>query len=147
MELFHPQSQIVQKLLYQDSGSLFTDPLQGLEWPIYAQYLPEGEAVKDNAAAVLDSTGVVLARLSGSRRNLESFGIQVITRGFDKRTSFLKAHRLCKILEVTTRVQVTLDGITYTVDDFKQTSPVASIGEDQRRRSKHTVNFLVMFIA
>lgn len=139
-------SDIIASLMTQPSGSQFSDPVVKLAWPVYISELPDGQGVPNEAAAIYDTHGRILARFLASGNVVQDYGIQVKIRATNYRDGYIRLGQLAKFFSTVKHQTVTIASVSYVVDTIMQTSPVISIGQDERRRAMLTVNFMLSLI-
>lgn len=141
-DLAHSPAMILQKILVMPSDALFSDPPTPLPCPLYITTLPDDP---DLAACVYDTEGVMIARLLASGNELQKFGIQLRMRKRDYQSGFQTMQLAANQISTVKNQDVVLNSHTYRVQSIMQTSPVLSIGQDQKRRDEFTLN-LLMFL-
>lgn len=141
-------SDVLKAFLIASSGALFSDPVvtPGQPWPLYVSSLPDGAGIPDDVAAVYDTEGIIPHRLLASGTNAQKFGLQLKARSLNPPDSFNLLDATAVTLSKLKRPVVAVGSTNFTVDTVIQTSPVLSIGQDERRRALHTVNFYLMLI-
>ena len=127
--------------------AIFTDPSLGLDFPVFVSFLPDGDDVKDNAAAVYDTKGIKDGRLMNG---IPAFfhGIQVTVRsrtyeaGWDKAAAIESAFQT--IDQATTILVGGSGGSSYQLANLSQTTPVLRMGQEEgtKRRNLFAINFL-----
>ena len=139
------QAEIIQTLLTQASGSLFSNP-PSVPWPLYIGYMPDtDDGAEDSVGALYDTAGTKIGRLLASGKPLFKYGLQLKVRAFDYSTGVALVRAAALQLSQTKMQSVVVSGHTYVIDTVIQTSSVLSMGKDMRRRSLVSCNFLVMF--
>lgn len=139
--LTHPPSRIVHQLLLDQA--LGTDPADDAAWPIFYGLLPESP---DNALATFDTSGVSAGKEMIGGRVVEGHGIQILARGLG--SPWAKLQAIATTLDGLTRVSVTLESSTYSIQAFARRSNVMDLGmeDDASRRRLCSVNFTVTLI-
>lgn len=136
---------ILETLLTEGSGALFSDPTSNPtgEWPLFVSALPDGPGVPNDVGCLYDTAGVTLASLLASGFNVGKFGVQLKTRATVSSDSFSIIESARMFLSKINRRQIAVGSTNFTVDTVRQTSPVLSVGQDERRRAMHTLNLYV----
>lgn len=135
-------AEILQGYLTAQSGATFTQP-SGSLWPLFVSAMPDQP---DDAGSIYDTTGVIYSRLLASGFVIESYGIQLKVRSLIYRDAYRLASETADTLSKVSRTIVNLGGNMYTIDTVRKTSPVLSMGQDEKRRALCSVNFLLMLI-
>lgn len=133
---------IIAKWL-QDEG-LFTDPSDGLDWPVFIGSMPDGRNVDHNCAAVYDTSGVKDGRLMVGE-GIYHPGIQVKIRSASYADGWDKAMSVENSAESVRGDSVTVGVVTYTLSNISQTGTINPLGEEkgQKRRYLFTLNFVL----
>lgn len=142
LPILNSPAAIMAALIYQPSGAIFTDPLLNLPWPIYVNSMPD---VVDDCAQVNDVTGIMDKRtLNG--QEICDYGIQIFGRSTNVGLIYTKLATLTRQFQDVKRFQITVDGNVYKIDTIKRTANIIRLGDDERRRSMVSVNFLLGLI-
>lgn len=137
-------AEILASLLIE--GAFFNEfDLPG-PWPICTSAMPDGAAGPDQCGTVYDTSGEITARLMAGGKNLVKFGVQLKTRSTDYNVAYSKLSAVTLFLETVLMRAITVDGNLYTINGIVQSSPVISMGQDERRRALCSVNLLLMLI-
>lgn len=139
-------AEIIRGLLTGSSGSYFTDPDSHLAWPLFVAALPDQP---DNAGCLYDTAGVIQTRLLASGYYVQTYGLQLKVRGL-KYSGNSGVYPLISVvrdfMRAVNRTPVIVGTNSYKVDTVNLSSPVASLGQDEKRRAMCSVNFLVHLI-
>lgn len=145
--MLNTPAEIAATLLFTmlDAGNhiLFTDPVgnPGQAWPVFVSSMPDAP---NSAGAVYDTEGMVHTRLLTSGLNLISYGIQIKTRALSYPESYAKCWAAVKLFEsVKYGTTVAVGENVYQLDTIRQMSTVLSLGQDNGRRTMHSVNVLL----
>lgn len=118
-------------------------------WPVTVGNEPD-DGTTTNVATAYDTSGQSLARALDASLGVYVFryGVQLRFRSSDRPTGWTKAEAVASALAVvrgrSTTDQVTISGTTYTLLNVQQQAPPLFLGHDgPKRRSLHTVNFLL----
>jgi len=143
----HTPAQILQAYLVSNDVDLFKKPKSQVRWPLYANSLPDGVNVEDDAGAVYDTVGTKDGRDMDSGESYWHHGIQVRVRSKVFTAGLLKAKEVVDEFATVALAEIKLDQTTYEIGAITQTSDVLPLAggeaEALRRRSEFTVNFLV----
>lgn len=136
----------MRAILTQPSGSVFTMPEAGAAWPVYVSFMPDGTGVKNDIAAIYDTEGMVTHRLLASKKNIESYGLQIKTRSYEYRDGYRLLSEQATNLSKISRFIVFVESTQYIIDTVKQTSPIIPMPQDEERRSFFVLNVLLSLI-
>ena len=144
-------AQIIQALLTTGTSALFSLPALNQAWPLYVSSMPDGTGSVDECGVTEDTSGVQHGRLLASGKTLESFGVQIRTRssgsaypdGMNRLNAVATQLDSTKSRYVTVTTAAGGSGNSYKIDTIRRTSPVLSLGEDQKRRGLFSLNLLV----
>ena len=143
--MIHSPAQILAILLTQDSGAPFTDPTLQLPWSLFVSVLPDEEGRRDDIGAVFDTTGIVTLRMM-SGNDCPRYGVQLRARALSYPEVFRKLGEAWARLRDVHRQAVEVDGTTYTIDTITRTSPIISMGQDDKRRANASLNVTLSLI-
>lgn len=131
---------------YLRTEGIFTDPADGDTWPLYVSALPDGEAVKDNAAAVMGGAPRMDNRRLVDGDVHRAYGVQILLRCLgDYNAGWEKIVAAAECLEAANEETVTIDESEYTIDSYAPVSGPMSIGSepDTPRRAMFSYNALL----
>jgi hypothetical protein len=137
-------AKILKEYLVQNDIEDMTDPADGLAWPLYVGYMPDGSKVKTDVASVYDTPGIKDGReMSGEVA--EFYGIQIKVRSRDYVEGFKKIQSLAASTEQIFRAPVTVDGDNYLLQNVSRQGPVIPLGVEKGTggRRLFTINLLL----
>lgn len=148
IQLVNSPAEIARALLTIPSFSYFTDPNAKQSWPLFVAAFPDQP---DRAGVIMDTHGMIQGNLKSSGFVIQSYGLQLKVRGGENNYSgtngvypLIEATRL--YLSKVRRVPVMVGFNQYIIDAVKLTSPVVSMGQDEKRRPTCSANFLLHLI-
>jgi hypothetical protein len=146
IQLVNSPAEIARALLTVPSSSYFTDPNAKLSWPLFVAAFPDQP---DNGGCVMDTHGMIQGNLKASGFVIQSHGLQLKVRGLNYSGTngvypLTEAVRL--FLSKVRRQPVMVGSNPYVIDAVKLTSPVVSMGQDEKRRATCSANFLLHLI-
>lgn len=116
--------------------------VEGAAWPGYLANKPEDP---DDVVVFYDTNGTMEKREQRTGYRVEHPGLQILVRCGTYRTGYRKAQALGELLDTLHNATVTIEEVTYKIKAVQRTTPVVSIGKDDRRREVFTLNALVTF--
>lgn len=130
------------------NADIGTVPSAGGEWPIYETRLPDGQNVKSDVMAVIDTAGDKKARLMNGEV-ITDRGIQVLIRSAVFKTGWVKAELIARFLDIIGSTDVIVDSETYTINACRRTSDIVNMGQEPNDQERHmlSINYLVSFKA
>lgn len=136
---------IILSRLLIDTLSIFSDPTDLENWPLFVKNLPDGREVKSNAASVIDTTGVLDGRIMSTGKVIEHLGIQFLIRSIDYSVGFSKGEEIKTAMELVRNTTVTIDTVPYIVLNVRRTTSLVPIQTEDgtKRRALFTLNFLI----
>lgn len=123
-----------------DTLGIFTDPTDGLDWPLYVSSLPDGP---NQAAAIYDSPGVLDGRLMAGK-TIEHRGIQFILRFIGYSAGYSKGEALKVAMDDIKNTLVVVDTQPYKVLSVSRATGLIPIvvEEGTKRRREYSINFM-----
>ena len=133
-------SEIVWKYAV-DTANLFTNPADDDDWPLFVGMMPDGNDVANECGAVYNTAGFVEGKNMRSEID-QHFGIQMRVRSFSESDGYDEIVAVEKDFKDVHNQEVTFtSGETWNINNFYQTSPIISLGVDDRRRFNFTLNY------
>jgi len=133
-------SEIVWKYMV-DLANLFTNPADDDDWPLFVGMMPDGNDVANECGAVYNTAGYVEGKNMRSEID-QHFGIQVRVRSFSESDGYDQMVAVEKgLIDVYNQDVTFTSGETWKINNFYQTSPIISLGVDDRRRFNFTLNY------
>ena len=133
-------SEIVWKYAV-DITDLFTNPSDDAVWPLFVGMMPDGNDVANECGAVYNTAGYVEGKNMRSEID-QHFGIQIRVRSFSESDGYDQMVSVEKDFRDVHNQDVTFtSGETWRINNFYQTSPIISLGVDDRRRFNFTLNY------
>jgi len=130
---------------YLEAQGTFTDPSDGLSWPLYTNHEPDSTTVLDNVGTIFDTVGIKDGRLL-SGLNVFHYGIQIRIRSRSFGDGWTKAEAVADLLDSVNGASVTMSSsVSFSLTNVSQTSPILPLGleEGSKRLSLFVINFMV----
>jgi len=110
-------------------------------WPLFVGMMPDGNDVANECGAVYNTAGYVEGKNMRSEID-QHFGIQIRVRSFSESDGYDQMVSVEKDFKDVHNQDVTFtSGETWKINNFYQTSPIISLGVDDRRRFNFTLNY------
>jgi len=121
-----------------------TDPSDKDDWPLYISHLPDGTAIKTDAGAIYDTTGIQDIR-SMNGKVPEHPGIQIRIRSSNYETGYAKIEDIARDLDDVFNASIEIDSAEYEIQNISRTSPIVSMGVESgtKRRFHFSVNYIL----
>jgi len=119
-----------------------TDPSDKGDWPIYKSHLPDGDNIKTNAGAIYDTSGIQDMR-SMNGKVPEHPGIQIRIRSNNHDTAYTKIEDIARALDDVFNALITIGTVDYEIQNVSRTSPIVSLGVDEKRRFHFVINYIL----
>ncbi|MHA1344986.1 MAG: phage tail terminator protein [Candidatus Heimdallarchaeaceae archaeon] len=139
----HSPAYIIYKYLVAEG--LVTVPTAGDDWPMFVGNLPDGNDVKNNATACLDTTPVKDGRVMEGETIFHE-GCEILLRSVDYNPGWAKMKALKDALDAVNRNTITILTKTYRLDSITLATGITSLGQEEnspKRREMFSLNFLV----
>jgi hypothetical protein len=127
-----------------DGLAIVTDPSDQGSWPAFVGFLPDDKQSKGlkDAVGVMDSPGLKEAKtMLGSM--IVKYGVQITVRAKSYQEGWVKAEAIAVALDAVFRAEITNGDDTYMLHNISRTGPVSSIGRDEQRLNRFTINLLL----
>lgn len=126
---------------------LGTRPSTAGVWPIYAEYLPDGEGVPDNLICVYGSKPKMQGRIQATGEMQLHFGIQILLRVLNPSAGKTLMNTIQQDLDTffnNTQVTHPISTHVYLIHAFTRTTGVLSLGKESpnSQRSLFSINAL-----
>jgi hypothetical protein len=133
-----------QCIIDNEIGSM-TSPDEGDSWPLFLNYLPDGDDVETNCGAIYDTAGLnELRSMNGDIP--EHPGVQIRIRSNDCDIAYAKIEDITRDLDKIVNASVSLGDNQYQIQNASRTSPIIPLGIEigtTKRRFSFTVNYLL----
>jgi hypothetical protein len=140
-DLQHAVHDVIQQL-FIDLG-LGEDPATAVSWPVFA---PEEPDSPDNLLRVRQTTGVEKGHSALTGEVFLHYGFQVLVRHQDDTQGSKKARGISNFMnQHVDHVSLTLDGVTYCVDEITTSGDIIYLGTQHPENRLHlfTINATV----
>lgn len=143
----HTPARIVKQILLDLGASNEIDQTTTSDWPTYVDYEPEfgPESAQHtaNQVAVLTTTPVADGYLQFNGRQVQSMGIQVITRTKRSDASYTKMAQIINALVAYSQETLTIDLVQYLVHSIRLVSGPVMLGRNDFNFHRHSSNLLI----
>lgn len=128
-------ARVIRQLL----GDLNHGSLSNGTWPIFVGFLPNSP---DNALCVYDTAGVMDGRVMRSGERVEHPGVQIRVRALDYLAARTKAIDIATALDAQIRTEITVDALTYRINNISRAGAILPVGVEETDRQRHhfTIN-------
>jgi len=137
-----PSSVMAQYLI--STLGIFNATSPAAEWSLYQAFLPDGDVVKDDVAAIFDTTPYTQGKHMQGALD-QRYGVKFLIRAVSYDTGFQKAKTLLDSLQNKSQVSETIGGTTFVIENISSTSGVTSVGTERtsKQRFIFSVDLLV----
>tara|TARA_Y100000310_G_C20388075_1_gene671415 strand:+ start:143 stop:616 length:474 start_codon:yes stop_codon:yes gene_type:complete len=141
-----PPSTILKAYLI-DAG-VGVDPTSSTDdWGIYVSMMPDAEGINDNAMAIMDTTGIKIAKWMKNGQTFFNYGFQILIRSNGYIEGFTQMKLVENKLDSVKYTSQVYNSITYRLAGVNRTSGfVLGTEDEKRRRQLFTVNGLLSVI-
>jgi hypothetical protein len=144
-ELDHSPAHILSEYIIANLN-LMTDPESDSAWPLFVGFLPDDSPSKIpvSAGAIYDTPGVKNVKVS-SGQMITKHGVMLKIRSQVYTVGWSKLKSIYKVTDATNNEEVIIDSATYNIQNISRLGTPMALGpgEDTKRASQFTVNFLV----
>ena len=107
------------------------------EWPSFISRMPTFEEVGDDAVMFTDTPGRLLGRILRTGENPERYGVQIRFRSYDSDKCWRKAKSVQDALDTVLYETITIDAVSYVIQDVNRTSSLMPMGYEEETRLYH----------
>lgn len=131
MVVINSPAEILKELLLSNSD----------EWDSFISSMPDSP---DNCVAIYDTAGTLDGRVMKTGEVDGHYGIQIKVRSLNYEDGWQKLNEMVNNLDLATvPLEIVVGETTYIIQNGSRTSPIVPIGNDEKRRSLFTVNYLM----
>ncbi len=142
-----PPSTILKQYLIDSGVGLDPTASPSSDWGIYVSQLPDADGISDNTMAILDTSGIKIAKWMKNGQTYFNYGFQIIVRSNGYVEGFTQMKLVEDKLDSVKYTSQVYNSITYTMRNVNRTSSfVLGQEEDKRRRQLFSVNGLLSVI-
>ena len=141
-----PPSTILKAYLIAEGAGV--DPTSSsADWGIYVSVMPDADGIPDNIIAIMDTTGVKVAKWMKNGQTYIHYGFQILIRSDTYITGFTQMNLVLDKLDSIKYTSQVYNTVTYTMASANRTSsfPIGQ-EDDKRRRQLFSVNGLLSVI-
>ena len=141
--LTSPADILAQYIIAQGIADM-TNPSAGNDWPLYTSYMPDGDTIKTDIGVMYDTPGFKDGRLMEGL-TIQKYGVQLKTRSQKHIEGWSKAELIAATLDDVDGGAITIDSITYEIQNVSRQGPVIPLGVEKgtTNRRLFAVNFLL----
>lgn len=140
--ILHSPGTIFGSLLIREGLSHEYNTVTADEWPTYFDYEPESSTT-DQQVACLSTTPTGEGYLQQDGRQIESLGVQLMTRHKNVQTSYTKAANVIKGVQSLSQETLSIDGTDYLIHSIRLASGPIRLGRNDAGYHRHSTNFLI----
>jgi len=125
--------------------SALTNPDNNGEWPLYTNYMPDGDDVESDCAAMYDTAGILNGRLMRTGEVIKHPGLQLRLRSLGGEIGYAKIEGVALSLDSIAGETLVVSGSTFKILNMRRTTEIIPLGLERgtKRRFLFTVNYLV----
>lgn len=124
-----------------EEATLFSDPNDDDEWPLYIGHLPDGNEAPNECAAIYNTTGIFNGKDMWGNID-QHFGVEFHVRSLTEADGYDRTKDIEDDFKDVHNVDITVvSGEVWRLYNLHQTTPVVTLGVDEQRRFHHTINF------
>ena len=125
--------------------SASTNPNDNGLWPLYTNYMPDGDDVQSDAVAMYDTAGILDGRLMRTGEVITHPGLQLRLRSLGNQEGYAKIESVSLSLDNIAGETLVVSGSTFKILNMRKTTDIIPLGLERgtNRRFLFTVNYLV----
>jgi len=115
--------------------SLFTAVSDSSTWPLFQGFLPDSDAIENDAAAIFDVEPYTQGKsMSGALD--QRYGVQFVIRSRTYDNGYKKARTLLDALQNKSQVSEVINGTTFVIENISSASGIVSLGTEKSSKQR-----------